>query len=201
MAPTSSNEHGHAAGRGEALDERDRRSLMEVARTAIARGAAQQGPWSPDPSAYSERLRRKQACFVTLHLDGALRGCVGTLRATQPLVVEAGRSAHAAAYRDPRFPPVEVGEVGRLDIHISVLSEPERLPCLSECELLEKLRPGVDGLILSDGEHTGTFLPDVWAKIPDPAEFVMQLKLKAGLSADHWSTTFRIERYTTQGFS
>jgi len=154
-----------------------------------------------DPAKHTEPLRALRACFVTLEIGDGLRGCIGSLKAKHPLVVEAARMARAAAIEDPRFPPVTVQELGTLCVSISVLSEAEAISYGSEQDLLQKLRPGVDGLILRDGWHSGTFLPSVWEKLPSPAEFWRQLKRKAGLPADHWSSTLVVERYTTESFS
>ncbi len=174
--------------------------MLGVAREAIAHGATTGCALPIEPDTYAEELRVPRGVFVTLHLEGALRGCVGSLRPRGPLVAEVARSAHMAAFRDPRFPPVTLGEVERLAVHISVLSVPERLHVDSERALVEALRPGVDGVILQEGSHLGTFLPDVWASIPEAAEFVRELKRKAGLGRDYWSSGVSVERYTTEAF-
>lgn len=109
--------------------------------------------------------------------------------------------ARAAGIEDPRFPPVGIAEVDQLAISISVLSPAAPLAFQSEQDLVAKLRPGVDGLILRDRGHSGTFLPSVWDKLPGPYEFWQQLKRKAGLPISHWSDTLTVERYTTESFS
>jgi AmmeMemoRadiSam system protein A len=108
--------------------------------------------------------------------------------------------AYAAAFDDPRFPRLTPAERDGLSIHISVLGSPEPVPCRTEQELLSALRPGVDGLILRDGEHRATFLPTVWTQLDDPFVFVSQLKYKAALPLDYWSETIRFCRYTTESF-
>jgi AmmeMemoRadiSam system protein A len=137
---------------------------------------------------------------VTLEIGGELRGCIGTLKARRPLVVEVAHMARAAAMEDPRFPPLARAELGAVQISISVLSVPAPLEFASEADLLAKLRPGVDGLILREGYRSGTFLPSVWDKLPAPADFLRQLKRKAGLAPDHWSDSLTIEGYTTESF-
>jgi AmmeMemoRadiSam system protein A len=183
-----------------AYDADARSLLLDLARRAIDHGVATGRPLSPDLDALPPELRAPRAAFVTLHLDGALRGCIGTLEAHRPLAEDVADNAFAAAFRDPRFPPVGADEAPRLALEISVLSPAEPLEFGTEEELLATLRPGVDGLILADRERRGTFLPSVWTQLPDPRTFLAHLKQKAGLPADHWSTTLTVARYTTESF-
>lgn len=141
-------------------------------------------------------LRDRLATFVTLRIAGELRGCMGSLEAIEPLVENVSRNAIAAAFRDPRFSPLSSGEFDLLDIHLSILSRPEPIDFANEAELLSRVRPGIDGLILIEGRRRGTFLPAVWEHLPEPREFVSGLKRKAGLAGDHWSDTLRVLRYT-----
>ncbi|NOX92825.1 MAG: AmmeMemoRadiSam system protein A, partial [Gammaproteobacteria bacterium] len=129
-----------------------------------------------------------------------LRGCIGSLEAHRPLVEDIAHNARAAAFSDPRFSPVTAQELPALEFHLSVLSPAVPLRFESETDLLEQIRPGIDGLVLEDGPHRGTFLPAVWESLPDAAQFLQHLKLKAGLPKDHWSDTLKISRYTTQTF-
>lgn len=147
---------------------------------------------------YPEPLRVLRASFVTLHLDENLRGCIGTLEARQTLVQDVVSNAYNAAFRDPRFSTLTWPEYERLDIHISVLSLPEPLQFSTEEELLTQLRPRVDGLILEEDYRRGTFLPSVWDQLADPREFLRQLKHKAGLPPDYWSSRIRVQRYTVE---
>jgi uncharacterized protein len=183
------------------LPEADRSTLLETARQSIDAAARGRRLEEPDPKRFPESLRVTRACFVTLEHGDDLRGCIGTLHARRPLVVEVAHMARAAAVEDPRFAPVSIDELGGLTVSISVLSEPAPLAFASEEDLLSKLRPGVDGLILRDGMHSGTFLPSVWEKLPGPREFLQHLKRKAGLPPSHWSPTVRVERYTSESFS
>jgi len=174
---------------------------LDIARRSIAHGLEQRTPLPVDPAAYDERLRAPGASFVTLHLGDELRGCIGSLEARRPLVSDVACNAYAAAFQDPRFPPLSRDELPALRIHISVLSEATPLHFISENDLLRQLRPGVDGLILEEGEsHRSTFLPSVWSSLPDPRQFLQQLKLKAGLPPDYWSDSLRVLRYTTESF-
>ena len=124
--------------------------------------------------------------FVTLHKKGRLRGCIGYLEAREPVVEAVKDNALNAAFRDPRFSPVMPSELPDLDIEVSVLTEPRPLQYAGVRDLLEKLRPGVDGVIIRKGFSSATFLPQVWEQLPDGREFLGQLCLKAGLPADAW---------------
>ena len=171
-------------------------SLRDLARRAIAAGVSRGGEPQVDPVRFPEALREPGACFVTLRKRGELRGCVGSLEAHMPLVCDVVRNAWRAATADPRFRPVTQQELPELEIHISVLTAPTPFEVGSERELLESLRPGVDGLVLREGARAATFLPAVWESLPEPAEFLDQLRLKAGLPRGYWSETLRFERYT-----
>ncbi len=145
-------------------------------------------------------LQEERATFVTLTIGGALRGCIGMLQACRPLAEDVAENARAAAFEDPRFAPLSREEFERLEIHISVLSPPVEMAFSSEAELLEQMRPGVDGLILQEGGRRGTFLPSVWEELPDRKMFLMHLKMKAGLPGSYWSDTLRVFRYTAEYF-
>jgi uncharacterized protein len=183
------------------LSPQDRNTLLKIAREAIAPGIAGARKADPEPERYSQRLRKLGAAFVTLNLEGDLRGCIGSLTARRALVVEVASVAHSAAFDDPRFAPLSAAEFPLVNISISVLSPAQPLRFCSESDLLAKLRPGIDGLILSDGPRSGTFLPSVWDKLPRPEQFLSQLRLKAGLPPEYWSDTLRVDRYTTESFS
>lgn len=182
------------------LDEGERRQLIDLAWASIRHGFAEGTPARPDPSLFSGRLKAPGAAFVTLHRVGALRGCIGHLEAIQPLVLDVADNAFAAAFRDPRFPPLEPWELEGLEVDISVLTPPEALKFQDEPDLLRQLRPGLDGLILEDRGHRGTFLPAVWEGLPEPGRFLAELKRKAGLAATYWSPTIKVSRYRTETF-
>lgn len=179
------------------LSPEQQRQLINLARESIAYGLETGRVFSVDAQAYPEPLRRVVATFVTLRHEGRLRGCIGTLEAHRPLVVDVAEHAYAAAFRDPRFPPLSAAELPELEIEISILSAPEPLHFNSEAELLRRLRPGVDGLILEEDGRRGTFLPSVWESLPQREEFLRQLKVKCGLPPNYWSPTLRAYRYTS----
>ena len=179
----------------------ERSSLLQVAQASIAAGLQTGKPLAINAANYPAPLTEQRASFATLTQGGALRGCIGSLEARTMLVEDVARNAFAAAFRDPRFPPLQQSEFEALDIQISVLSTPESVVFASELELLEEMRPGVDGLILQEDGNRGTFLPSVWESLPQPGDFLHHLKLKAGLPADYWSGSVRVWRYTTESFS
>jgi MEMO1 family protein len=175
-----------------------RQSLLDVALKSIE-AALEKGHEVPVAAEnYPERLRAMQGCFVTLHVEGRLRGCMGSLEATEPLVVNVARNAYAAAFRDPRFGKLTRDEFPRLEIHLSLLSRPEELHVTSEADLIAQMRPGIDGLTLIEGGRRGTLLPSVWKTVSNPREFLEHLKRKTGLPANYWSDTIRVERYTAE---
>lgn len=178
----------------------DRARLHAIAEASIRHGFETGRPLRVDLSVEPEKLREHRASFVTLQERGQLRGCIGALEAYQPLAQDVADHAFAAAFQDPRFPPLRPEELDALDIKISVLSPPEPLPAADTASLLRELRPGVDGLILHDGQYKATFLPSVWEQLPDARDFIAALKRKAGLPPDYESPTMRAWRYTTEEF-
>ena len=172
-------------------------TLLDVARAAIEYGLSAGKKPQIDAGAYPDPLSLPRATFVTLQKRGELRGCMGSLKATQPLVCDVAGNAYSAAFLDPRFQPLTAAESDDLKIHISILSRPEPIHFESEDDLVAQLRRGVDGLIVYEGSRRGTLLPAVWEKIPDPRQFLAAVKQKAGLPCDYWSSTLRVERYTT----
>lgn len=182
------------------LSQSERNELLDIARKSIRHGLDEGQPLAVDLNTVSAKLREPGASFVTLERHGYLRGCIGTLEAHQPLARDVAHNAFQSAFRDPRFPPLDETEWEGLDIHISVLSKPEPMHFASEEDFIRQLRPGVDGVILEEGWHRGTFLPAVWEDLPDPNDFVRHLKLKAGLSPSYWSKTIKAYRYTAEYF-
>ena len=137
------------------------------------------------------------AAFVTLKKDDQLRGCIGSLSAYRPLCEDIAENAYAAAFRDPRFNALTEAELDDIELSISVLTPPEMIVFTSEEDLIAQLRPGVDGLIMTEGGNRGTFLPSVWENYPQAESFLKHLKMKAGLPASYWSGTIKVERYET----
>lgn len=178
------------------LSEKQGGVLVDLARESLE---AELGQGSVRPRGI-QWLEERGASFVTLMLDGRLRGCIGSLEACRSIGVDVGRNAVAAGFKDWRFPPVTAKELAKLVIEVSVLSPVERLEVDSEKELLEILKPGADGLLLESGSHRATFLPQVWDQLPEPGLFLAQLRKKAGLPPDHWSSDLCLSRYSVRKF-
>lgn len=183
------------------LSPQERAILLGLARQAIE-AAVKGEPLAPlDLQCLPEALSQPGASFVTLTKHGELRGCIGTLEAYQPLAEDVREHAAGAALQDYRFPPVIEAELKDLEIEISRLTAPMPLKYKTPQELLERLRPGVDGVILRDGLRRSTFLPQVWEKLPDPADFLDHLCAKMGSSPSVWhyrplqAFTYQVEEF------
>ena len=173
------------------------KTLLHLARAAIAR---ELGFVSHDLPR-TDWLERPAATFVTLNLHGRLRGCIGSLEARRSLLEDVSANAVAAAFRDPRFDPLSKEEFAEVTIEVSLLSTPQPILFSDERDALAQLDPGRDGVILEYGMHRATFLPQVWAQLPDPQTFIEHLKEKAGLPEDFWSDDIRLARYRVQKFT
>lgn len=180
------------------LTKTHRRLLLDVAAASIQHGLVHRHPLPVKPDDYPFELKRPCATFVTLEKGGRLRGCIGNLEAVTPLIRDIARNAFAAAFKDPRFPPLAPEETEGLAIHLSLLTPAQEMRFESEADLIRQLRPGIDGLILQEGDRRGTFLPSVWPSLPEPRRFFRHLKLKAGLPESYWSQTLEVYRYTTE---
>jgi len=174
------------------------RLMVGLARASIRHGLAT----GKEPDVALERvpgvLRHPGASFVTLRKRGDLRGCIGSPTAQRPLAEDVAVNAFKAAFRDPRFPPLSSQEAAAVDLEISLLSEPEPFPIASEQDLINRLRPGTDGLILAEGGRRALFLPAVWESLAEPRDFVTHLKRKAGWTADYWSDGIVATRFTAE---
>ncbi len=179
------------------LNINEKNILMDIARQSIHHGLVKGKSLAVNISDYSKNLQQKTATFVTLNINQQLRGCIGTLDAYQPLVKDVAEHAFAAAFKDPRFSPLSQHEESLLDIHISILTPATPLLFTSENDLLQKIQPGIDGLILEHGYNKGTFLPSVWESLPQAKDFLQHLKMKAGLPGNFWSDDIKISRYKT----
>jgi hypothetical protein len=182
------------------LGSAEKQSLLEIARKSIRHGLFQGGPLSLGDAASHTTLNAVRASFVTLDIEGTLRGCIGSLEAHRALATDVSMNAWAAAFRDPRFPALREHEYPQLDIHISVLSTPAPMDFASESQLLRQLRPGIDGLIIQLDDRRATFLPSVWEMLPQPEGFLSQLKQKAGIGADADLSRLQAWRYRTESF-
>jgi uncharacterized protein len=168
------------------LTQEEKQTLLRLAREAMVRGVRREKLPPLDLSSLSQNLSKQGASFVTLTVRGELRGCIGALEAYQPLAEDVREHAIAAALEDPRFPPVREDELNGISIEVSRLTRPVPLKYKDADDLLSKLRPHVDGVILKDGHRRATFLPQVWEKIPRPSEFLDNLCYKMGANHDLW---------------
>jgi AmmeMemoRadiSam system protein A len=165
--------------------------LLPLARAAIAAKVGIEHHARAD----EDWLHASGASFVTLTIEARLRGCIGTLHASRPLLDDVRHNAVAAAFRDPRFKPLTREEYAAVSVEVSVLSPLAPMRFSDESDALAQLRPGIDGLVFEYGHHRSTFLPQVWDTYRDPAEFLGHLKYKAGLPPDFWDPEVRLARY------
>lgn len=170
--------------------------LLPLARAAIADRLGVPAPAVPESPDGAPWLGEPRASFVTLHRAGALRGCIGSLEPYRSLARDVEGNARAAAFDDPRFPPLDVAELPEILVEVSVLSAPTPLPATRREEVLAALSPGVHGVILRHGTRRGTFLPQVWQQLGDPATFLDHLCAKAGLPQGFWDEEVRVSTYT-----
>ncbi len=168
------------------LSQAEKHLLLILARESMEYAVKGEKLPDLDMHSVSPRLRAHGASFVTLTIKDELRGCIGAIEAYQPLVLDVREHAAAAALQDPRFPPVQVGELNGIKIEVSRLTAPVDLEYSSADELPGKLRPHIDGVILRDGFRRATFLPQVWEKIPDPVDFLDHLCYKMGAEPALW---------------
>jgi AmmeMemoRadiSam system protein B/AmmeMemoRadiSam system protein A len=181
----------------EALDDAKGRELCAIARASIGQAFGDPAPARSDAG----WLLARRATFVTLRKSSALRGCIGTIEVVRPLRDDVAHNAVAAALRDPRFPPLARDELDRTTIEVALLSERTPIAFADRAELLARLVPGRDGVVLSAGTKRATFLPQVWQTVADGAEFIDELVRKAGLPPDVPLERCTVERYRVQKWS
>lgn len=176
--------------------------LLRLAREAMERGVRGEALPPLNLAPLPLPLREEGSSFVTITFHGQLRGCIGALDAYQPLAEDVREHAVAAALKDPRFPPVKEEELSGIQVEISRLTRPVPLEYTDADDLLSRLHPHVDGVILrADPHRRATFLPQVWEKIPQPAEFLDNLCYKMGLEPDSWRhkhldvLTYQVEEF------
>lgn len=191
----------------EPLSPEEKKALLRLAREAIVAAVQQQELAQPALDDLPPALRRPGTCFVTLTQHGDLRGCIGGLEADQPLALDVQKHAAQTALFDYRFGPVTTAELDDIEIEISVLTEPQPLAYQDAADLLGRLRPGIDGVILSGGGRRATFLPQVWERLPDPVDFLNLLCLKMEAPEDEWRQgrlevrTYQAEKFTEREFA
>lgn len=172
-------------------------ALLAHARAAIAGRLKLAADSAPDHPA----LHLPGASFVTLHLNGCLRGCIGQLEPTRLLGEDVRQNAIAAAFHDPRFLPLSVEEWPHIELEVSVLGPVSYTACPTLAECLQQITPFEDGVILASGLHRATFLPQVWEQLPEPEQFLAHLLAKAGLPAGHWPASMKLGRYRVEHYA
>ena len=179
------------------LSEFDRKKLLEIARESITRAVRNEQLIRIKLQEHSQLLRDPGASFVTLTIREKLRGCIGTLEANQPLILDVQEHAAAAAMEDYRFPVVREEELQLINIEISRLTPVHLVDYSTPDNLVSKIRVNVDGVLIKASGRRATFLPQVWEKVPDPEQFLSQLCVKMGAPPDLWRGT-RVQIYTYQ---
>ena len=183
------------------LDEHEGRYLLEVARKTIEGRLFNGESTGADDAVTSPRFSERRGTFVTLTIDGCLRGCIGHIIPNESLIEGIRVNAINAAFRDPRFSPLTKAEWEKVKIEISILSEPQPCSYADATDLLNKLRPGTDGVIIKKGHAQATFLPQVWEQLPDQEEFLTHLCAKAGLDGHAWKgDRLEVSTYQVQAF-
>lgn len=178
-------------------------ALVALARRTIQESLGEKPPADPklEQALACEALKVKAGTFVTLTMNGQLRGCIGSLEGREPLVEGVRHNAINAAFRDPRFSGLTKKELNRVHVEVSVLTDPKPLDYTDYRDLLMKLRPGIDGVIIRQGYAGATFLPQVWEQLPDKEEFLGHLCMKAGLSPEEWKKgRLEVQTYQVQYF-
>ncbi|MCG8550052.1 MAG: AmmeMemoRadiSam system protein A [Desulfobacterales bacterium] len=168
------------------ISDKQGQMLLEMARISIAEKLGLP-VGKPRIELDHSFLEIKLGLFVTLHKNSRLRGCIGVIEPVEPLKTGVKEIARLAAFKDSRFSPLARDEFDQVDLEISLLSLPEKFEYDGENELLQRLVPFKDGVIIKQGSNQATFLPQVWEQLPDPASFLSQLCIKAGLDADEWA--------------
>lgn len=183
------------------MNEDEKKFLLSLARKTIEK-RKKSGILAPEEiEKFSSELKEKRGCFVTLNKNNNLRGCIGYILPIMPLYQAVIDNAYSAAYSDPRFSPVSENEIKDIHIEISVLTVPEKLDYKDGNDLLNKLIPDQDGLIIKKGFYSSTFLPQVWEQLPDKKDFLAHLCMKAGLSPDEWQNgKLEVETYKAEAF-
>jgi AmmeMemoRadiSam system protein A len=167
------------------LTNQDKTALLKLARSVVTAKLVR-GSVIKKPETVSPAMSEKRGCFVTLHKNGDLRGCIGTIECVNSLISCIEENAVNAAFHDPRFSPLKKEELADIDIEISVLTKPETLVFQDAQDLKKKLRPGKHGVILSKGWNRATFLPQVWEQLPETEIFLEHLCRKGGMNKDCW---------------
>jgi len=192
----------HATTEKTLAPENPGKVLLPIARGVISDALGKSGETKSSETVDENYpwLHEKGASFVTLTMSQRLRGCIGSLEAHRPLLLDVKTNAYAAAFRDPRFSPLTLAELEATEIEISLLSAKQPMLFSGERDALAQLQPGVDGVIFEFGRYRSTFLPQVWEQLPDVKTFMAHLKHKAGLHPEFWNEEVKLYRYSVKKF-
>lgn len=174
------------APRPPGYSEAERQTLLDLARRSVREVVLERRTPECDAASLPAHLAEPRGCFVTLTKQGQLRGCIGNILPAGPLYRAVITNAQGAAVRDGRFPPVQAEELDQLEVEVSVLTEPQPLAFTSPDDLLARLRPHRDGVVLQIGGLSATYLPQVWSHFADKVKFLSTLARKAGAGPDDW---------------
>ena len=175
----------------------NKQDLVSIVEKALQKAVIDSKHFRPQRKNFTDVLFNKGASFVTLTKRDRLRGCIGSLLPTKGIAVDLADNTYSAALQDSRFSPVTPEELKDISFTISLLTNFEEVKFSSYDDLISRIKPRIDGLLIQDGEREGLFLPSVWEDIPQKQDFITQLKIKAGLSPTYWSDTIRIFRFRT----
>ncbi len=189
----------YALFNGLILNENDKATVFDVINKSIQQGLESGSVYNPETASYPDNLQEKYAVFITLKLNGQLRGCIGTIEATMPLINAVAHYAYAAAFSDPRFKPLSVDEYEKVEISLSILTAATAFPFKDEQDLVAQLRQNIDGLIIAKNNARATFLPAVWESINNKQQFLNELKRKAGIKTS--DSPDKAWRYTAEYYS
>ncbi len=182
---------------GQVLVKLARKTIMDK----LGGGASEPASKALLPALRDDRFKLHCGTFVTLKIEGQLRGCIGNLTSTETVLDGVKCNAVNAAFHDPRFAPLSKDELDRTEIEVSILTEPQPLAFSDGQDLIKKLRAHVDGVIIRKGHASATFLPQVWEQLPGPEDFLTHLCLKAGLPSDAWKNSeLEVLTYQVQYF-
>ena len=187
----------------EKLSKEDGALLLKLARENILRefGKENDSLGSFKTKASTLVLEESRGTFVTLHKKGNLRGCIGNIDPVKTILEGVMDNARNAAFNDSRFSPLSYEELKDTSIELSILTQPQKLDYTDARDLIAKLRPDVDGVIIKKQYHSATFLPQVWEQLKDPKIFLNHLCTKAGLPQDEWkSGDLNVSTYQVQLF-
>jgi len=183
------------------ITEEEGKKLISLARETIEAHLRGEGTRPTTERPFPDKFSVKRGTFVTLTMDGGLRGCIGHIIPRETIVEGVQENAINAAFRDPRFQPLTAREWDRVHVEVSILTDPRPLPYDGAEDLLQKLRPGVDGVILRKGMYQATFLPQVWDQLSRKEDFLTHLCMKAGLDGDAWKREpLEVSTYQVQAF-